>query len=68
MSTPLHEIMAIDPLLMTKEDITSIISEMRKSRAAFNAGNLRAGSTKPKSEKQKQISALGETLGLKFDL
>lgn len=65
---PLHEIMAKDPLEMTKEDITSIIEEMRKSRGAFNAGNLRAGSTKPKTEKQKQVESLGEVLGLKFDL
>lgn len=65
---PLHELMARDPLEMTREDITAIVEEMRKSRGAFNAGNLRAGSTKPKTEKQKQVADLGSTLGLKFDL
>lgn len=68
MSRELHEIMAEDPLNMTREDITSIIAEMRKSRAAFNAGNLRAGTTKPKTEKQKQVATLAEKLDLKFDL
>lgn len=69
MSTrPLTEIMSLDPLSMTKTDIRDIIEEMRKSRHAFNAGNLRAGSTKPKTEKQKQIEKLGEGLDLKFDL
>lgn len=65
---PLHELMALDPLEMTKDDITTVISEMRKSRGAFNAGNLRAGSTKPKTEKQKQVDGLAESLNLKFDL
>lgn len=64
----LHELMARDPLTHTREDIETIISEMRKSRHAFNAGNLRAGSTKPKTEKQKQVEKLAETLDLKIDL
>lgn len=68
MSKEIHEIMALDPLLMTREDISGIIAEMRKSRGAFNAGNLRAGSTKPKTEKQKQVADLASKLDLKFDL
>lgn len=68
MTMPLAEIMALDPLNMTKEDISAIVEEMRRSRHAFNAGNLRAGSTKPKTAKQKQIETLGEGLDLKFDL
>lgn len=58
------ELFARDPLLLTRDDIRSIIEEMRKSRHAFNAGNAKAGSTKPKTEKQKQISALSEKLNI----
>ena len=68
MTREIHEIMAEDPLKMTREDISEIIAEMRKSRKNFVAGNLRAGSTKPKTEKQKQAIDLAAKLDLKFDL
>ena len=68
MTREIHEIMAEDPLKMTQEDISEIIAEMRKSRKNFVAGNLRAGSTKPKTEKQKQAIGLAAKLDLKFDL
>lgn len=68
MTREIHEIMAEDPLLMTREDISEIISEMRKSRKNFVAGNLRAGTTKPKTEKQKQVADLASKLDLKIDL
>ena len=68
MTREIHEIMAEDPLKMTQEDISEIIAEMRKSRKNFVAGNLRAGSTKPKTEKQKQAVDLAAKLDLKFDL
>ena len=68
MTREIHEIMAEDPLKMTREDISEIIAEMRKSRKNFVAGNLRAGSTKPKTEKQKQAVDLAAKLDLKFDL
>lgn len=58
----LAELFARDPLNLTKEDIRSIIEEMRKSRHAFNAGNAKAGSTKPLTEKQKQVKSLAETM------
>jgi hypothetical protein len=58
----LAELFARDPLKLTKDDIRSIVEEMRKSRHAFNAGNANAGSTKPKTEKQKQIASLAEKL------
>ena len=56
------ELFARDPLLLTRDDLTHIITEMRKSRHAFSLGNIKAGSTKPKTEKQKTISALSEKL------
>jgi len=60
----LAELFARDPLELTKDDIRSIIEEMRKSRHAFNAGNAKAGSTKPKTEKQKQIASLAEKMNI----
>lgn len=62
--TDLAELFARDPLELTKDDIRSIIEEMRKSRHAFNAGNAKAGSTKPKTEKQKQIASLAEKMNI----
>jgi hypothetical protein len=60
----LAELFARDPLTLTDDNISTIIEEMRKSRHAFNLGNLRAGTTKPKTEKQKQIIELGTKLGI----
>lgn len=58
------ELFARDPLSLTEEDLTHIVEEMRKSRHAFNLGNLKAGSTKPKTEKQKKLSDLASGLGI----
>lgn len=60
------ELFARDPLSLTEEDLTIIVTEMRKSRHAFNLGNVKAGSTKPKTEKQKKLSELAS--GLDFSL
>lgn len=60
----LAELFARDPLSLTNEDITHIIEEMRKSRHAFNAGNMKAGSTKPKTEKQQAIANLADKLNI----
>lgn len=62
----LATLFARDPLKLTKDDIRSIVEEMRKSRHAFNAGNAKAGSTKPKTEKQKQVLELADKM--KIDL
>ena len=62
----LAELFARDPLKLSDEDICSIVEEMRKSRHAFNAGNVKAGSTKPKTEKQKAIASLAEKMNIKL--
>ncbi len=62
--TDLATLFARDPLSLTQADITTIVEEMRKSRHAFNAGNMRAGSTKPKTEKQKTLAALATGLDI----
>jgi hypothetical protein len=62
--TDIAELFARDPLLLSQQDIETIVAEMRKSRHAFNAGNMKAGSTKPKTEKQKAVAALSEKLNI----
>lgn len=62
--TDLAELFARDPLGLTDDDIRTIVEEMRKSRHAFNAGNPKAGSTKPKTEKQKAIASLAEKMNI----
>lgn len=64
--TDLAELFARDPLELSDDNIRSIIEEMRKSRHAFNAGNAKAGSTKPKTEKQKAIASLAEKMNIKL--
>lgn len=66
MPSDLAELFSRDPLKLTNADITSIIEEMRKSRHAFNAGNAKAGSTKPLTEKQKAISSLAEKMKIEI--
>lgn len=58
------ELFARDPLLLTRDDLTHIVEQMRKSRHAFNNGNAKAGSTKPKTAKQKAIASLSEKLDI----
>lgn len=56
-------IFSTDPLKLTRDDISSVIAEMRKKRAAFQLGNVKAGSMKPPTEKQKAATALAAKLG-----
>lgn len=60
----LSSLFATDPLKLTREDFEAVIAEMRKMRGNFNLGNLKAGSTKPKTEKEKQLDALASKLDL----
>lgn len=60
--TDISELFSRDPLTLTRTDISKIIDTMRASRHAFNAGNIKAGSTKPPTEKQKQITDLASKL------
>jgi hypothetical protein len=54
MTNDLAELFARDPLELSKDDIRSIIEEMRKSRHAFNAGNA----------KQKTIATLADKMNI----
>ena len=59
---------ARDPLSLTQADLTTIVDEMRKSRGQFNAGNIRAGSTKAPTEKQKALTDLATKLSINLDM
>ncbi len=62
--TDIAELFRRDPLELTKVDITAIIVKMRESRHQFSAGNMKVGSTKPQSEKQKATASLAASLDL----
>lgn len=64
----LAELFARNPLDLTRDDVTKIVEEMRKSRHAFNLGNMKAGSTKPPTAKQKELTSLADKMGLKIDI
>ncbi len=60
--TDIATLFSRDPLSLTRDDLTTIVTEMRKSRHAFNLGNKSAGSTKPRSAAQKEVSALAASV------
>lgn len=64
--TDLSTLFARNPLDLTRDDITTIIEAFRKSRHQFSLGNVKAGSTKPPTEKQKKISDLASKLDIKL--
>lgn len=66
--TDLSELFARDPLELSRQDINTIVEEMRKRRGQFALGNMKAGSTKPLTEKQKTVAAIADKMGLKLDL
>lgn len=66
--TDIAELMRRDPLKMTRSDVAEIVATLRASRHQFNMGNAKAGSTKPKTAKEKQVSSLADQLNLKINL
>jgi len=64
--TDLSTLFARNPLDLTQEDITTIIDAFRKARHQFSLGNVKAGSTKPLTEKQKQVASLASKLDIKL--
>ena len=56
------ELFARDPLQLSQLDLEHIIEEFRKARNNFSLGNPKAGSTKPPTEKQKQVISLADKL------
>jgi len=69
--TDITELFARDPLSLSKQDIGVIVAKFRESRKAFNLGNVRAGSTKPLTAKQKATDALAarvDKAGIKISI
>jgi uncharacterized radical SAM superfamily protein len=64
--TDLSTLFARNPLDLTRDDIRTIIEAFRKSRHQFSLGNIKAGSTKPPTEKQKKINDLASKLDIKI--
>lgn len=61
----LAALFAADPHNHTDKDIDKIIEAMREARKNFQAGNMTAGKTKPKTAKEKQASEAAGQLSLK---
>lgn len=62
--TDINEIMMRDPLSLTRTDLEQLVSAFRSARKQFTAGNIKAGSTKPKTPKQKEAAAIAKNLSL----
>jgi hypothetical protein len=60
--TDLAELFSRNPLELTNPDLDAIITEMRGMRHAFNAGNMKAGTTK---KKEKDVDSIVDKLDLK---
>ena len=64
----IQELFSRDPLSLSREDLTQIVERFRASRQQFNLGNRMAGSTKPKTEKQKKIDETVAKFNIELDL
>lgn len=62
--TDIAALFQMDPLDLTNDHIDEVIRQFRSARHLFNSGNRSAGSTKPKTEKQKEIEGLAAKLDL----
>lgn len=62
------ELFARDPLKLSDQDLRTIIERFRAARGQFNLGNMKAGSTKPKTAKQQQTADVAAKLNFDLDL
>lgn len=65
--TDIAELFQRDPLQLAEQDLDLIINKFREMRSQYHLGAAMAGSTKPKTEKQKQTLSLLDKLDLKLD-
>lgn len=63
--TDLHELYSRDPLLLTRDDIRALITDLRGRHAQYNLGNMKAGKA-TRTTKPSKLESLG--LNLKLDL
>ena len=64
--TDVSELFQRDPSNLTKNDIRAIIERFRSQRHQFNAGDMKAGSTKPLTKRQQVVKDLSEELDIKI--
>lgn len=62
--TDLHSLFQLNPLSHTKDTLDDLISQLRSMRSQFNVGNMKAGKTKPKTEKEKVALSIADKLDL----
>ncbi len=62
--TDLAELFARDPLSLTKEDVSSVVTEYRARRGQFTLGAMKAGKVAKPTKKAAAVSGLD----LKLDL
>lgn len=62
--TDIAELFARDPLELSKQDLTRLVTKFREMRGQYVLGNAMAGSTKPKSAKAKATMDLASKLDL----
>jgi hypothetical protein len=62
--TDIGELFLRDPLEYSELDIDLIVNKFREMRGQYNLGNAMAGSTKPKTAKQKATLDLAAQLDL----
>ena len=60
------ELFARNPLQLTTTDLEEIVKKFRESRGQFVVGNMKAGSTKPLTEKQKITGGLATNFTLEL--
>ena len=64
MPTDIARIFALDPLGISNKDLKALITELRSYRHQFELGNIKAGSTKPKTDTQKAVVELADKVTL----
>ena len=65
--TDMVTLFARDPRRLTKQDIRTIVEELRSMRVKFKAGNKTAGTTQPKlTAKEAEVKKLGIDLDIKL--
>jgi len=64
MSRDLHQILDDDPRNHSDQDLDALIAFYREKRHLYNLGNAKAGSTKPLTDKQKDVKSLADKIEL----
>lgn len=62
--TDIAELFSRDPLDLGDQDIGRLVDKFREMRGQYSLGNAMAGSTKPKTAKQKQTLDLAAKLDI----